>query len=757
MDTQTQDFVSTSATKTNAYHPSAKVYDWTWAQTSTAYQLGSNVTVGYINSISDVDIYYVPNNIGAPGVVDSHHRYLYFATTGSVGGGFAFQNGTGVGLDLEIAQGWGTDDPYYSYLSNFSSSTYNLWSYYWDDRITSDDWLILMANTTATAKYAIASTPQAALAAMTTASTTETPLASLVPVATVEDHTLETNQWHQIADWISYSNATGRAPVQYAFWDSGTAATSGYFWTPNNSHNPANATITVNAADLSNVWVRGGQAGGTETMWVSVFDGVSWSAWDSFTLTTSPNTVPIATIADHSLTINHWQQISNWISYSDANGDAATQYQFWDGGAATTSGYFWTPNNSHNPANATITVNAADLSNAWVRGGQAGGAETMWVRAFDGTDWSAWDSFTLTTLPNTAPVATIADHSLPVNHWQQISSWISYSDANGDAATQYQFWDGGTAATSGYFWTPTNNHNPANTAITVSAADLGNVWVRGGQSGGTETMWVRAFDGTDWSAWDSFTLTTLPNTAPVATIADQALDPNQWQRVSSWVAYSDANGDAATQYQFSDGGAVTTSGYFWTPSNSHNPANTTITVDAADLSNVWVRGGQTGGTETMWIRAFDGTDWSAWDTFTLSTRVAVNGTGANNVLAGGATADALSGGLGQDTLTGNGGSDSFIFNTSPGPQNVDQITDFQPGIDIIELDHNVFSAAIDTVATWVNAVEHTVSDANGVLIYNTNTGALFYDNDGFGPGAPVQFATVSNHPALNWQHDFLVI
>jgi hypothetical protein len=55
---------------------------------------------------------------------------------------------------------------------------------------------------------------------------------------------------------------------------------------------------------------------------------------------------------------------------------------------------------------------------------------------------------------------------------------------------------------------PDNAHQPAGTAITVAAADLGNVWVRGGQAGGTKTMWVRAFDGTDWGAWDAFALTT---------------------------------------------------------------------------------------------------------------------------------------------------------------------------------------------------------------------------------------------------------
>ena len=43
----------------------------------------------------------------------------------------------------------------------------------------------------------------------------------------------------------------------------------------------------------------------------------------------------------------------------------------------------------------------------------------------------------------------------PTTNGRRCKSWISYSDADGNAATQYQFWDGGTGANSGYFWTPT--------------------------------------------------------------------------------------------------------------------------------------------------------------------------------------------------------------------------------------------------------------------------------------------------------------
>src|ERR1700719_1859888 len=93
---------------------------------------------------------------------------------------------------------------------------------------------------------------------------------------------------------------------------------------------------------------------------------------------------PVVTINDHSLNFEEWAQIKNWLSYSDADGNAAVKYQFWDSGIDAASGYFWTPDNAHWAANTTIEVNASDLANVWVRGGTGNGSETMWVRAFDG-------------------------------------------------------------------------------------------------------------------------------------------------------------------------------------------------------------------------------------------------------------------------------------------------------------------------------------------------------------------------------------
>jgi hypothetical protein len=439
--------------------------------------------------------------------------------------------------------------------------------------------------------------------------------ANTPPVATIGDHSLHTTTWSQVAGWISYSDADGNPAVSYQFVDQGSAAGSAQFWTPS-GYLAAGDTLTVAATDLANVWVGGSSLTGSETMYVRAFDGTDWSAWDPFTLT-STNTAPVAAISDHSQHTTAWTQASSWVSYSDANSDAATMYQFVDLGSTAGSGQFWTPSTGYLSPGATLTVAATDLANVWIGGATTTGSETMYVRAFDGADWSAWDPFTLTST-NTAPVATINDHSLVVGQWAQVQNWLSYSDANGDAATMYQFVDQGTAAGSGQFWTPAGGYLAPGPTLTVAAADLANVWVGGANNTGTDAMWVRAFDGASWSAWDSFTFTATANHAPTATIADHSVVLNQWTQAQNWLSYSDADGNAATMYQFVDQGTGAGSGQFWTPAGYLTAGPTPLTVAAADLPNVWVGGATTASTDAMWVRAYDGHDWSSWDPFTLT-------------------------------------------------------------------------------------------------------------------------------------------
>ena len=167
----------------------------------------------------------------------------------------------------------------------------------------------------------------------------------------------------------------------------------------------------------------------------------------------------------------------------------------------------------------------------------------MWVRAFDGFGWGEWDAFTLTS-QNIAPVVSVGDQTAHTNEWISLQNRVTTSDADSDAITQYQFYDAGSAPGSGYIWTADIGQQAANTYITVAATDLGTTWLRSAQTPGSELMWVRVFDGTEWSAWDAFTLTSSERRAggrhQRSELANQPMD-----HAAGPFTASDADGDVS--------------------------------------------------------------------------------------------------------------------------------------------------------------------------------------------------------------------
>src|SRR5262249_14005190 len=107
---------------------------------------------------------------------------------------------------------------------------------------------------------------------------------------------------------------------------------------------------------------------------------------------------------------------------------------------------------------------------------------------------------------NHAPVVTAHDVSVGANTAVAASSLFVAHDQDGDATiTQYAFWDGGS---SGGHFTVNGVTQASGQWITVSAANLGTVGYVGGSTGGGETLFVSAFDGSPWSANAQLTATT---------------------------------------------------------------------------------------------------------------------------------------------------------------------------------------------------------------------------------------------------------
>ncbi len=151
---------------------------------------------------------------------------------------------------------------------------------------------------------------------------------------------------------------------------------------------------------------------------------------------------------------------------------------------------------------------------------------------------------------------------------------------------------------------------------------------------------------------------------------------------------------------------------------------------------------------------------------------AINGTGnaltntlvgnsAANTLNGAAGNDLINGGLGNDTLIGSTGLDTFSFSTAlNATTNVDTISGFSVAEDTVKLENAIFTAIVGTgvltAAQFVASAAGAAVDASDRIIYETDTGKLFYDSNGNAAGGSVHFATVSANLALT-SADFFVV
>ena len=123
-------------------------------------------------------------------------------------------------------------------------------------------------------------------------------------------------------------------------------------------------------------------------------------------------------------------------------------------------------------------------------------------------------------------------------------------------------------------------------------------------------------------------------------------------------------------------------------------------------------------------------------------------------IEGNAGANVLNGLGGSDTLTGFGGADTFAFNSALGPSNVDIITDYDVAADHILLENAVFIglAVVGGVlagSAFSASINGVATDSSDRIMYETDTGFLWYDQDGTGSlFARIKFADLDASLAM---------
>lgn len=134
----------------------------------------------------------------------------------------------------------------------------------------------------------------------------------------------------------------------------------------------------------------------------------------------------------------------------------------------------------------------------------------------------------------------------------------------------------------------------------------------------------------------------------------------------------------------------------------------------------------------------------------------LHGGAGNDIIGGGRGNDTLWGGPGKDILTGGPGKDIYVFD-APFIGAIDTITDFSPVDDTIYLENAIFTnlptGRLKATAFHISTAAH---DATDQIIYDAQTGALYYDADGIGGASAQQFAQLTGGLALT-NTDFYVI
>lgn len=308
---------------------------------------------------------------------------------------------------------------------------------------------------------------------------------------------------------------------------------------------------------------------------------------------------------------------------------------------------------------------------------------------------------------------------------------------------------------------------------------------------------VSASDG-EFAASDTFTLTVTPvNDAPVITSGGGGPEASYVVRENSRavakITASDPDAGAYQRYSIiggADGGkfqiSARTGGLsFIGAPNFEKPTDAngdgvyevnvrvsdgrafdiqTIRVTVSNVTNEVLRGTSAGDT----IQGDDGADqiFGYGSTDLLSGGQGndrIYGGLGNDRISGGSGNDKLYGGDGVDALTGGSGRDFFVFDVAPLADGGDFIRDFSHAqrdkIVLSMADFTGFTQTGPITADQFHAAAGAAAaqDAADRLIYNTSTGALYYDADGAGGSAAVQFATIVNHATAGLAFDDFAI
>ena len=137
----------------------------------------------------------------------------------------------------------------------------------------------------------------------------------------------------------------------------------------------------------------------------------------------------------------------------------------------------------------------------------------------------------------------------------------------------------------------------------------------------------------------------------------------------------------------------------------------------------------------------------------------MGGAGGFDNLQGNDGDDRLEGGADGDFLAGGSGADTFVYASSS--DGGDFVDDFETGTDMIEIDAGGFGGGLGAGSLAANYFVSgsgvgATEGGHGQFLYDTDTGDLYWDEDGTGAGAAQHIATLGGTPSLS-AADFTIV
>ena len=222
----------------------------------------------------------------------------------------------------------------------------------------------------------------------------------------------------------------------------------------------------------------------------------------------------------------------------------------------------------------------------------------------------------------TPPRVLIESNTVGLNESVRLDSLFAVFDTdNNSVVTEYLIRDNGDGG--GFF---TQGGVPLDPAfgdfISIPGNQIGSVRYVGGDSIGTETISIRAFDGTFFSN-QALGFITSGNTRPVVTAEDVVVSVGSRTSIADLVQYSDAENNPDRFYFIVDRTNNANSGNLILPQDDiPNPQAQFLRVNGFDLAATTYQAPSIGGqSETISIRAFDGFSFSEIVDFTITTNL----------------------------------------------------------------------------------------------------------------------------------------